>query len=140
MIINTKVRYAVRAMIEIASHDNNEGVFQKDIAKNQNLSEKYLDPIILSLKVVGLIKNVGGKKSGYTLTKSQSDITVLDIYKAFEPAAIVMNCIKLPYICDRSAKCSSKEFWSELNDAISVLMQNKTLESLVNRCKELNTG
>ncbi len=50
-------------MIEIALQEENKGIFQKDIAKNQEISEKYLDHIIASLKASGLIKNVCGKKA-----------------------------------------------------------------------------
>lgn len=61
--LNTKIRYGLWAMIEIALQEENKGIFQKDIAKNQEISEKYLDHIIASLKASGLIKNVCGKKA-----------------------------------------------------------------------------
>jgi len=80
MKINTKIRYGLRTMIEIALNENQSGVLQKDIAKNQQLSEKYLDQIIASLKVSGLIVNAGGKKSGYILNKPLSEIKIYDIY------------------------------------------------------------
>lgn len=62
MKLNTKVRYGLRTMLEIALQEDNKGVFQKDIAKNQQISEKYLDLIIASLKANGLIANTSGKK------------------------------------------------------------------------------
>jgi DNA-binding IscR family transcriptional regulator len=57
MKINTKIRYGLRTMLEIAKAPDNEGILQKDIAKNQNISLKYLDSIISSLKLKGLIHN-----------------------------------------------------------------------------------
>ena len=42
MKINTKIRYGLRTMIEIANAQDDNGVLQKDIAKNQNISLKYL--------------------------------------------------------------------------------------------------
>jgi hypothetical protein len=64
--INTKIRYGLRTIIELGLHDNQTGLFQKDIAMNQQLSEKYLDPIIAALKTSGLITNLGGKKRLYS--------------------------------------------------------------------------
>ncbi|HRS19749.1 MAG TPA: Rrf2 family transcriptional regulator, partial [Bacteroidales bacterium] len=67
MKLNTKTRYGLRAIIEIAMNSSEHGVLQKDIAKTQNISNKYLDQIIAELKSADLIVNTGGKKSGYRL-------------------------------------------------------------------------
>lgn len=66
MKVNTKIRYGLRAMLELGLNENKKnytGLLQKDIAENQKLSVKYLDPIINSLKAKGLIKNAVGKKA-----------------------------------------------------------------------------
>jgi len=61
MKISSKVRYGLRTMIEIAASTDSDGILQKDIAKNQNISNKYLDPIISALKLKDLISNSKGK-------------------------------------------------------------------------------
>ena len=65
MKFNTRIRYGIRAILEIALEESENGVFQKDISERQKISNKYLDNIITALKTAGLIKNVKGKKSGY---------------------------------------------------------------------------
>ena len=70
MKFNTKTRYGVRVVFELALNVNKEGgTLQKEIAESQHVSIKYLDHIISSLKKAGLISNVGGKKSGYVLAR-----------------------------------------------------------------------
>ncbi|HBK42488.1 MAG TPA: Rrf2 family transcriptional regulator, partial [Porphyromonadaceae bacterium] len=64
MKINSKIRYGLRTMIEIACCKEPTGILQKDIAKNQNISVKYLDYIISALKLKGLISNTKGRGSG----------------------------------------------------------------------------
>ena len=54
-------------MIEVALNSGPDGIYQKDIAQNQDLSVKYLDQIIASLKAAGLIANVRGRKSGFSV-------------------------------------------------------------------------
>ena len=84
MKFNTKTRYGVRVVLELALNAEREGgTFQKEIAESQDVSVKYLDHIIASLKKAGLIHNVGGKKSGYVLTKSPHEISIYDVYSAF---------------------------------------------------------
>ena len=140
MKVNTKIRYGLRAMMELSCPDNKMGILQKDIAKNQQLSEKYLDPIISALKTKGLIVNVAGKKSGYMLSKPASKITLFEIFNSFENGPEIVPCIRRAANCDRSKHCAAKECWTELNTIISDYMKKTTLETLCKRNSELCPG
>ena len=137
MKINTKIRYGLRTMLEIASQSDNKGILQKDISKNQNISGKYLDMIISALKTNGLIVNVSGKKSGYILKKPQNKITIYDIYKSFEPDLSIVHCINNPELCEKAGSCSVREFWNDLNDINIKFLKKNTLESLVKKNKKI---
>lgn len=120
-------------MIEIAKHSPDNGVFQKDIAKSQELSNKYLDHIIHALKVAGLITNVKGKKSGYVLTRPAEDITVLDIHSAFEPGICVIDCMNENFKCDRENGCEARGFWGILNKQVTELFESTTLQDFLDK-------
>lgn len=132
MKINTKIRYGLRTMLEIAKAPDNEGILQKDIAKNQNISLKYLDSIISSLKLKGLIHNTKGRGSGYALTRNPKEITMLDIYTAFEKIEVI-ECINNMSYCERSLHdCKAKSFWTEFSREYVQLLKNKTLDDIIN--------
>ncbi len=131
MKFNTKIRYGLRAILEIALEESDNGVFQKDIAQRQKISIKYLDNIIASLKTAGLIINIKGKKSGYKLTRKPEQIKVMDVYKAFEPGIAVVDCMNDMYFCERALNCGVKEFWDGLNTLISDYLDSYTLEDLI---------
>jgi len=137
--ITTKTRYGLRAMMEIARETSNNGIFQKDIATRQKISNKYLDQIILSLKSAGLISNVRGKKSGYVLSKPAQEITLLDIYKAFEPDIQVVDCIAPNYICEKEKYCSAKLFWVGLNNLVTDYFRSFTLTDILSQQIDLET-
>ena len=118
-------------MLEIAKSYPDTGIFQKDIAENQNISVKYLDHIIQALKVAGLITNVKGKKSGYTLSKEPEKITLYDIHHAFEPGICVIDCLSESVHCDRQKGCTTRGFWSDLNNMIKEYLKSVTLQDLV---------
>jgi Rrf2 family protein len=130
---NTKTRYGLRAMVEIANGDQKTGVFQKDISVNQDISNKYLDHIILALKVANLIINQRGKNKGYILTRPASEITVYDINNAFHPGICVVDCLSRSIHCDRKDKCSARGFWGSLNNQIVAYFKSVTLEDLINQ-------
>jgi Rrf2 family protein len=117
-------------MIELANDSSGEGVYQKDISKNQDISLKYLDQIIHSLKVAGLISNVKGKKSGYILTRKPSEITIYDIHKAFENDICVIDCMSSNFQCDRIEGCTVQVFWRGLNQVVIDYFQNMNLEDV----------
>jgi Rrf2 family protein len=119
-------------MIEIASDTSTNGVFQKDIAKNQEISNKYLDHIISGLKAANLISNVKGKKSGYILTKEASEISIFEIHNAFENGICVIDCVNFNYQCEKSGKCKPQQFWKGLNKVVLDYFQNTTLLDILN--------
>ena len=119
-------------MIEIAKAGEETGVFQKDIAVNQDISVKYLDHIIHALKVSGLICNVKGKKSGYKLTRATSEITMLDIHNAFENGICVTECLSENVSCGMEEHCEAKTFWGSLNKVIIDFFKSITLKDMLN--------
>lgn len=127
---NTKVRYGLRTMIQIALK-NEEGIYQKDISKKQDISIKYLDQIIAALKAEGLIAHPADQRQGYVLTRKTSEITVYDIYQAFEPDLNIVPCLPNEGICSRKNYCAAVHFWSGLNTTIRDYFKKTKLNSLV---------
>lgn len=125
-------------MLEIATHHSKNGVFQKDIAFSQDISIKYLDHIIQALKTAMLIRNVKGKKSGYILCCDPADITLYNIYKAFEPSICIVDCIGNRYECDRSGMCAAQGVYGELNQMIIDFMSSVTLKDLIDKNESLD--
>ena len=138
MKFNTKTRYGIRTMIELAMHWQGEGVFQKEISERQEISFKYLDQLISSLKASGLIENADGRMSGYVLAKDPVDISMYDIYKAFEPELTIVDCLSEGGICTRSGQCAAREFWDGLNKLIIKYLEDNNLEVLAQKQKKLN--
>jgi Rrf2 family protein len=137
MKITKKVRYGLRAMIEISLNKSTKGILQKEISENQEISLKFLDSIIAGLKSAGLIINYSGKRSGYILTKTPSEISVYDIFRAFEPELTVVNCMCPGNICNRVSICPAKDYWSDLNTKIKTQMKSSTLDQIVQRAENL---
>ncbi|MDE6690909.1 MAG: Rrf2 family transcriptional regulator, partial [Clostridia bacterium] len=75
-MISTRGRYALRVMIE--NDENSEGNYIRldEIAKRQEISEKYLESILVLLTRGGLLQGLRGKGGGYKLTKEQCEYTL----------------------------------------------------------------
>lgn len=132
MKVNTKVRYGLRAVVEIARHHETGGILQKDIAAKQNISFKYLDHIVNALKVADIIRRKD-IKSGFTLSREPKQISVYDIYRAFEPEVLIVTCLDAHINCTHDDSCVVKGFWCEMNNMITEKFKSVTVEDFMKK-------
>ena len=125
-------------MIELAMNGNDSGVYQKEISERQEISFKYLDQIIASLKASGLIVNAEGRMSGYILSKDPEEINVYDVYKAFQHELMIIDCLQGKGNCSREGKCATREFWGGLNDLIVNYLESTNLKDLAEKQEAIN--
>ena len=76
MKLSTRVRYAVRAMVELAMQPDGNFVSLRELADKQDLSVKYLEQIISELRTADLVFSIRGAEGGYRLAKPAQKITV----------------------------------------------------------------
>jgi len=138
MKFNTKTRYGLRTLIELAMHGSDTGVYQKEISERQEISFKYLDQIIASLKASGLIVNSEGRMSGYVLTRDAQKINVYDVYKAFQHELMIIDCLKGEGNCSREGKCATRDFWDGLNKLIVEYLESTSLNDLAQKQVAIN--
>ena len=133
MKISTKVRYALRLMLDIALNEKNGNPVRiKDIAHRQELSGKYLEQIISVLNKAGFVKSIRGPQGGYLLTKQPSEYTVGMILRLTEGSLSPVSCLDDENnICERLDECATIVLWRKLNDAISGVVDTVTLEDLI---------
>jgi len=130
MKLSTKARYGARLMISLARHYGQGSVFLREIAREEEISEKYLSLIILALKGAGLVNSARGANGGYTLAKPPSQITLRRIIEVFEGRCLV-DCLTNPSSCPRAHLCASRDVLVLLEGKISETLEAINLEQLV---------
>lgn len=133
MRISTRTRYGVRLMLELGLSYENGLIFLKDIAKKEDISEKYLSQIIIPLKAAGLVNSFRGARGGYILAKAPTEITLKDIFEILEGNLALVGCINNPSECSRVPVCITRDIWCELDKVIAGKLGSITLEDLVTR-------
>ena len=123
------------ALADIARFKNNEPISLRDISIRQGISLVYLEQLFLKLKKNEIVKSIRGKKGGYTLNKTPSDIRISDILSAVEEKVKTIGCVKHSKKgCNgKSAKCITHDLWDELEDYINNFFQKKSLGDLLNQ-------
>ena len=136
MKLSTRARYGVRLMVALALNYGKGPVFLKDIAKGENISEKYLSLIIIPLRGVGLVNSIRGAHGGYSLAKDPSQITMKQIVDVLEGDCSLVNCVNDPSACPRVPICASHDIWAIIGGKISETLNSITLDMLVKMNRE----
>ena len=133
MKISTKGRYALRLMLDIAMNDQEGEVVKiKEIAKRQEISEKYLEQIVSALNKAGFVKSVRGPQGGYRLTKKPEEYTVGMILRLTEGSLAPVACLDDEVNeCKRKDECATLKLWKKLNSAICDVVDHYTLLDLL---------
>lgn len=132
MLISTKGRYALRVLIELAGYDRQQLVTLQIIADSQQISEKYLESIIVVLSKAGLVDAVRGKGGGYRLARKPEEYTIGEILKLTEGTLAPVSCLDdTPNKCPRAAECKTLPMWEKLNTIIGNYLYSVTLKDLI---------
>jgi Rrf2 family transcriptional regulator, cysteine metabolism repressor len=145
MNISTRGRYGLRAVLDLAMNYSNKPVTLSAIAARQQLSEGYLEQLMVPMKKAGIIASTRGAQGGYYLARDPQEILVGDVFRALEGPLALVACISEENSerCQRKDVCGSAFIWSEIQAAISDVLNKYTVADLIDReyqldaCKEL---
>jgi len=136
MKVNTKVRYGLRAILQIAANHGGAPVPISAIAETQEISGKYLEQVVGTLRRADLIRSRKGVKGGYTLTKNPADINLWEIINALDSHTSLVDCVLEPEVCDRSDACLTRSIWTLLSARMKEFWSSFTLEDLIQTMSE----
>lgn len=132
MKISTKGIYAIEAMADLAIYSEDRSESIKNIATRRQLSEKYLEQIMASLRKEKLIISTRGANGGYHLAKPAESITIFEILKAVENSMVLLDCLEGEADCGMDCdRCGTRPVWGIIWEKISTVMETVTLADIV---------
>lgn len=130
MKLSTRSRYGVRVMVDLAQNFNKKPLQLSQIAKNENLSSKYLTHILHKLKEAGFVDTERGAYGGYFLKKPPEEITLKDIIEILENGIYLVFCVENKEKCNRSNNCIFNKLWTFLSQDLKDTLNKITLQRL----------
>ncbi|MBN2651072.1 MAG: Rrf2 family transcriptional regulator [Spirochaetales bacterium] len=131
MKFSTKVRYGLKALVDLSMNESETPVMASHLAEKQAVSVKYLERILNSLKKAEIIKSVRGCHGGYVLNKKPEDISIYEIYVAVEGDISVSPCSMGD--CPRHIACYASNVWGEINSKIVDILKDYDLATVIER-------
>lgn len=133
MLITQKKQYALRAIYELARHQENGPIKTAQIAEAQAIPQRFLEIILNRLKHAGIVIAKRGYHGGYQLNKAPGEITVEDIFKSmgdYDEAAVCVSCISKAD-CTFFGNCAFFPVWKKMQKAIDQICKDTTVQALL---------
>jgi len=138
MKLNSKGRYAVMALADIANFNKNIPVSLRDISLRQGISLLFLEQIFSKLKKHNIVNSIRGVNGGYILSKNPDEIKLSNIFYAVQEEVKTVKCKKESKKgCNgKSYKCITHNLWDELENHIQSFFNKKNLADLIKNNNE----
>ncbi|MBD3415005.1 MAG: Rrf2 family transcriptional regulator [Candidatus Aminicenantes bacterium] len=136
--LSTKGRYGTRLMLNLAKHYNNgdSSIVLKNLSEEEDISIRYLEQIIIPLKLNQLVKSIRGAGGGYKLARHPSEIKLVEILKSLEGPCCLVECVQDEEYCQRIPECAAHDVWEEASMMLKKYFESITLEDLRRRAEK----
>ena len=141
MRLSKRGEYGLRAMITLAepAKNNSSPVMMqiKDISQREQISPKFLEQILLTLKNAGLLHSKMGVGGGYYLARSAGEITLGQIFRVLDGPVAPIKCVSQmayePCGCPDEQTCGLRLAMSDVRNAIADILDNTSLADITKR-------
>jgi Rrf2 family iron-sulfur cluster assembly transcriptional regulator len=134
MKLSTRGRYAVMAMVDLASRGPGKPVALADIAARQEISLSYLEQLFARLRREGLVKSVRGPGGGYMLGRAADAMPIADIILAVDEPIKATRCQDNPTKgCTTQGRCLTHDLWEELGRQIHLYLSAVSVGDVVEK-------
>ena len=127
-------------MLDLALHYGEDSIPVKDIAKRQQISERYLENLLISLRAAGMVISTRGTHGGFILSMPPSQIRLSAIIQVMEGSMAPVECVTNPEAYSRVAFCAVHDVWVEVQRAVVSVLESITLQDLVERQAKKEAG
>lgn len=135
-MLSKKTKYGLKALTYIAKRKSPDPVLISEIALNENISQKFLESILLTLRKNGLLGSKKGKGGGYYMIKHPTAISMASIIRILEGPIAMVPCVSLNFYekcedCPDENTCAVHALMIEVRDNTLKVLENKTLADFV---------
>ena len=137
-MLSKKTKYGLKALTFLATQGNRDPVQIAEIAKHENISQKFLESILLTLRKTGYLGSKKGKGGGYYLIKDPAEIPMTTVMRVLEGPIAMVSCVSLNFYekcedCPDEQSCTVHKLMLKVRDSALEVYRNTTLADLITR-------
>jgi Rrf2 family protein len=136
-MLSKKTKYGIKALTFLGRQENRTPVAIAIISKSENISLKFLESILLTLRKNGILGSKKGKGGGYYLLKEPAEIPMTSIMRILEGPISMVPCVSLNFYekcadCPDENACSVHRLMTLVRDNTLQIFRNTSLADLCN--------
>ncbi len=136
-MLSKKTKYGIKALVYLAKQEDRNPVQISVISESENISRKFLESILLTLKKNGVLGSKKGKGGGYYLIKNPKDIPMTTVMRLLEGPIAMVPCVSLNFYekcddCPDENICAVHNIMLKVRDNTLEIFRNTTLADLSN--------
>ena len=136
-MLSKKTKYGIKALTFLGRQENRTPVAIAIISKSENISLKFLESILLTLRKNGILGSKKGKGGGYYLLKEPAEIPMTSIMRILEGPISMVPCVRLNFYekcadCPDENACSVHRLMTLVRDNTLQIFRNTSLADLCN--------
>ena len=136
-MLSKKTKYGIKALTYLSKQETHVPVRIATISESENISLKFLETILLSLRKNGLLGSKKGKGGGYYLLKAPKDISMTEVMRVLEGPIAMIPCVSLNFYekcqdCPDENACAVNKIMLKVRDNTLEIFRNTTLADLSN--------
>jgi Rrf2 family protein len=137
MEISRRTDYGVRVILDLASLADNQRASTQEIARRQNIPSPFLAKIVSQLSLAGLVTTFRGAGGGVTLSRSASEISLLQVIEALEGPVRLNRCLIEPSACPHNSHCPVHHIWAKAQADLTSLLDVTTFDELAQSAERM---
>ena len=135
-MLSKKTKYGLKALTFLANRPDRKPIAIAEIADHENISQKFLESILLTLRRTGYLGSKKGKGGGYYLIKDPSEIPMTTVMRVLEGPIAMVSCVSLNFYeqcedCPDEQTCSVHKLMLKVRDSALEVYRHTTLADLM---------
>lgn len=136
-MLSKKTKYGIKALVYLAKQEDRIPVQISVISESENISRKFLESILLTLRKNGILGSKKGKGGGYYLLKDPKDIPMTTVMRLLEGPIAMVPCVSLNFYekcddCPDENACAVHNLMIQVRDNTLDIFRNTSLADLSN--------
>ena len=136
-IISKRTKYCLRALYHLSRDYGHGPTLVSTIAREEAIPKKFLEQILLSLKMNGIVESKPGRGGGYQLSRAPEEITVGSVIRTIEGPLAPLPCASETAYrpceeCVDANSCGTRLIMRQVRDATANILDGTSLRDVCN--------
>lgn len=136
MTYSTSTKYAVMALIELATRQYEQPVQIKEISNSTDIPHHFLAKLIQTMVKAGILSSTKGRGGGIEFALPPSEVTIADVVKIIDGQQALQDCIFGLQSCDGTRDCPLHSVWGPIREQILNFLENTTVAELASKVRQ----